>query len=203
MVHTFLNGPFGENCYIYSDENTKNALVVDPGYEMEKLLDLLKPYTLTHIFITHAHIDHIAGLEELKKTFPDALICGHELTKESLPNPDKNLSYRWGEPIIAPAPDWTYGGEKGALKACGQDWECIFTPGHAYDHTAFLASDGTLFGGDVIFEGGGCGRYDLPGSDFEALKKSLFTLLKLDSKTQVYPGHGGSFSIEEAVPYFQ
>lgn len=203
MIITHLNGEFAENCYIYVNKSTNEALVVDPGYEMETLFTMLKPYQLTHIFITHGHIDHIAGLKELKERYPSALICGHETTKETLPNPEKNFSYRWGDLIYAPAPDWTYSGKEGLIEACGQKWRCLYTLGHAYDHTAFLGENDILFGGDVIFEGGSFGRYDLPTSNFEDLKESLVLILALPETVHIYPGHGGDFTVKEALPYFK
>ncbi|MGL5722353.1 MAG: MBL fold metallo-hydrolase [Brevinema sp.] len=204
MVFTHLNGMFGENCYIYVDDTTKNALVVDPGYEMEVIFEQLKPYTLTHIFITHGHIDHIAGLDELKKAFPNASICGHELTKKTLPDPHENLSFRWEVPVTAPPPDWTYNGKEGSLTACGQEWKCYHTPGHALDHTIFVnEKENILFGGDVMFAEGSFGRYDLPGSNFQHLKESLTLMLRLPNDTTVYAGHGDSFTIGDSQVYFK
>ncbi|MGL5722096.1 MAG: MBL fold metallo-hydrolase [Brevinema sp.] len=204
MIFTHLNGMFGENCYIYANEETKDALVVDPGYEMDVIFEKLSPYNLTHIFVSHGHIDHIAGVEELKKAFPNALICGHELAKKTLPDIRENLSYRWEVPVISPPPDWTYNGKEGTLVACGQEWICYHTPGHAYDHTIFFnPKEKFLFGGDVMFAEGSFGRYDLPGSNFDHLKESLQLMLSLPDDTTVYAGHGLAFTIGESQIYFK
>ncbi len=203
MVKRHENGAFGQNTYVYFDTADKTAIIVDPGDELEELFDIVGDYEVTHIFVTHGHIDHIQGLEETKEKYPNAQIVAHELANETLPNPHKNLSHMAGIDIIAPKPDWTYSGEKSSITAGGQEWILVHTPGHAADHTIFLGEDGTLFGGDLIFEQGGMGRVDFPGCDPTAMRVSIAKILSAPENSTVYPGHGGSFTIADARPYFQ
>ncbi|MGL5956750.1 MAG: MBL fold metallo-hydrolase [Brevinema sp.] len=203
MVKKYTNGVYQENSWIYFNTKSQEAIIVDPGDELEGLYDLLGAYTLTHIFITHGHTDHIQGLEEVKEKYPNALIVAHQLAIETLPDPYKNLSHMSGIHIVAPKPDWTYEGESAVIHAAGQDWTLVHTPGHAMDHTIFLGEDKTLFSGDVIFEQGSMGRIDFPGCDPIAMRVSIAKTLSAPEDSMVYPGHGNNFTIAEARPYFQ
>lgn len=203
MVKQYQNGVFDQNTWVYFNTNTNEAIVIDPGDELEGLYDIIGNYNVTHIFITHGHIDHIQGLEELKHKYPNAIIVAHELAKETLPNPHKNLSHMMGMDVIAPLPDWTYNTESTTIDAAGQRWTLVHTPGHSIDHTIFLGEDLSLFSGDVIFAQGGMGRVDFPGCDPIAMRVSIAKTLSSPEESIVYSGHGDIFTIAEARPFFQ
>lgn len=203
MIKQYENGVFGQNSWVYFNTTTNDAIVVDPGDELDGLYDIIGDYNITHIFITHGHIDHIQGLAALKEKYPSAIIVAHELAQQTLPDPYKNLSHMMGIDIVAPLPDWTYNSESAKIQAAGQEWTLVHTPGHAIDHTIFLGEDLTLFSGDVIFAQGGTGRVDFPGCDPIAMKVSIAKTLSTPETSIVYPGHGNTFTIAEARPYFQ
>lgn len=202
MIYKHQNGDFSENTWIFVNDNTGEAIIVDPGDDMLQVFELLDGKNVTDIFITHGHIDHILGLAETKNKYPNARIIAHELANETLPDPHKNLSYLWGYPITAPKPDYTFSEQGTQIEAAGQKWNLFHTPGHAYDHAVFLGEDGTLFGGDVLFQNGGIGRVDLEGASPSDMRKSLKFVLNFDPKTVVHPGHGDIFLIEDAKPFF-
>lgn len=202
MIYKHQNGDFSENTWIFVNDTTHEAIIVDPGDDIIQVFELLDGTILTDIFITHGHIDHILGLAETKNKYPNARIIAHELAHETLPDPYKNLSYLWGHAIIAPKPDYTFSEQGSPINAAGQQWHLFHTPGHAYDHAVFLGEDGTLFGGDVLFQNGGIGRTDLQGSSPADMAESLKLVLNFDPDTIVYPGHGDIFSIADAKPFF-
>lgn len=203
MVKKYENGAFGQNTWIYSNPNTNETIIIDPGDELEGLYDLIGDSIVTHIFITHGHIDHIQGLEEMKNKYPQAIIVAHELANETFPDNHKNLAFMVGIDLATPKPDWTYNEESATITAAGQEWTLIHTPGHAIDHTIFFGQDMIMFSGDVIFAQGGMGRVDFPGCDPIAMRVSIAKTLSAPSETIVCPGHGEQFTIAEARPYFE
>ena len=201
MIKQYENGAFSQNTWVYFNTDTEEAIIVDPGDDLDGLYNIIGTYNITHIFITHGHIDHIQGLTEIKNIYPSAIIVAHELAHETLPNPHKNLSHKWGLDVIAPKPDWTYNTESATITAAGQEWTLIYTPGHAVDHTVFFGQDMTMFGGDIIFEQGSVGRVDLDGCDPIAMRVSIAKTLSAPLEATVYPGHGSPFTIIEARPF--
>lgn len=198
MIKLHNNGEFSENTWIYTNEDTKEAIIIDPGTELEKLYKLINDYTINYIFITHSHFDHIQGLQELKKKYPSSIIVAHTEADKAIQDPAKNLSSIMGLDIIAPKADLTYNTEQTTIKAAGHTWTIIYTPGHTEDHTVFLSDDGALFAGDLIFAGGGIGRTDFPGANPDIMPSSIKKVLSLPEDTVVYSGHGDIFTIKEA-----
>jgi len=202
MIKQYENGMLKANSWIYINPSTNDTIIVDPADELEGLLPLIGSGNVTHIFITHAHIDHVLGLEEIKELYPDAIIVAHELSKDLFNNPHYNLSKMLGLDISLPQPDWTYNSEAATIEAAGQEWTLIHTPGHTSDHTIFFGQDQSLFTGDLIFNEGHMGRLDLPGSEPDIMKVSIAKVLSAPEDSIVYPGHGSIFTIGEARSYF-
>jgi glyoxylase-like metal-dependent hydrolase (beta-lactamase superfamily II) len=159
----------GDNfSYIIADEDTKEAAVVDPSFNADAIIDLLKNegFDAKYVINTHQHTDHVAGNEDIKSAF-DARIVAHKLSKVK-----KDTSVADGDII-----------KLGAVSI-----KVLHTPGHTPDGICLLA-DGKLLTGDILFVGE-CGRTDLPGSSTEDIYYSLFhCLMKLDDEIEVYPGH--------------
>ena len=161
-------GTFQNFAYIIGDEKSGIAAVVDPAWEVERLLKICAQLELRVCFgmNTHSHHDHVQGNDELvRKT--GAKIIAHASSPVR-----KDTSVRDGDVL-----------EISSLKA-----KIIHTPGHCPDHICVLI-DGKLLTGDTLFVGE-CGRTDLQGGNSRDMYDSLFNkILKLDDAVEVYPGH--------------
>ena len=197
-VKTFPVGPLETNCYLVTDNETKDALLVDPGAEAEKLLTIIdtEKVDLRGVVLTHGHGDHIGAVEKIisKKNVP---LWVNSEDAEMLTDSEKNLSAMLGLSITS---DHTYNtlsdGEEINLGSI--QMKVFHTPGHTRGGISLFIqneSNPVLFSGDTLFKGD-VGRCDLPGGNWETLRKSILEKLYiLPENTIVYPGHGGSSTI--------
>lgn len=181
-------GPLGTNCYIIY--KNKQALVIDPGGEANKIIDFLQQEELSAqaILLTHAHFDHIGGLQPLRTNLGLDVYL-HQNEQEWLGNPDLNRSSGFGPKIIAARADHTL--EPGNLEIGSFQFNVLHTPGHSPGSTSFVfAEENLVISGDVLFQQG-IGRTDLPGGDIKQLEESIRNqLYLLDDSFIVYSGHG-------------
>ena len=193
LVQTITVGPFFENCFLVADEKTKEAWIIDPGAEGNRISAEIERLGVkpSKILLTHAHGDHIGAVEELRK-FYNIPVLIHKKDHPLLVDPEENLSAAFGMPISAgKAEGFLSEGNKLALG--GLQFEIIETPGHTPGGIT-LYGEKTAFTGDALFAGS-IGRYDFPHSDGKLLFRSLQKLLKLPDETAVYSGHGPSTTI--------
>ena len=176
-LETMVLGPLETNCYLLWDEQTMEAAVIDPGASGQKIADRLEQngLMLRMILLTHAHFDHIGGLQQL-----------HELTGAPV----------WVSKIDSTDPaEMTHGRliftntyEDGDELTLGHiKIHVIATPGHTPGGVCLLAGD-WLFSGDTLFCGA-FGRTDFPGGSMNEMVKSLKRLDTLPADTLVFPGH--------------
>jgi len=174
--------------YLVSCPETKEALIIDPGGDVEKLADRVKEkgLTLKYIVNTHAHADHSCGNGKLEELTGAKLVV-HEMCKPLLESPmGKDMYYKLGY-APSPSPDMTV--KDGDELVIGNvSMKVLHTPGHSPGGICLLCQ-GNLFTGDTLFVGG-IGRTDLPGSDHVQFIASLREkLLTLPDETVVWPGH--------------
>jgi len=194
VVHRIENGDFAENCYLLHDPAAGGLVIVDPGQEVEAFLAeagrIGRP--IEAIWLTHAHIDHIQGVEEIHRA-TGAPIHLHPLDRplyDSLPAQGVWAGRRLLPP---PPPDRTLAHGQ-SLSVGGIALQVRHVPGHTPGHVVFVAP-GQVIGGDVLFQGS-IGRTDLPGGDHRTLLASIRReLFSLPDETVVHPGHGDPTTI--------
>ena len=199
--------PIGEptNCYIVFDENSKEAMVIDPAGEIEKItemLDILKA-NLKYIYITHCHGDHIGGVKRLQ-TEKNGRILIHRLDAPGLNDPTINLAEHIGVESTYIDVDSILDNDD-LLHIGNIEFKVIHTPGHTCGGSSlYCEEENMIFTGDTLFRGT-WGRTDLPTSNFAEIMDSITNkIMQLPEETIIYPGHGKSSMIREERPiYFE
>lgn len=177
--------PIGTNCYIFGDDATKMGAIVDPGGDAAGILAAVRDLGLTvsAIFLTHGHYDHVGALPELRKALPGVPVYLHPA----------EASIRDGSLIPDPGPTVDYG--DGSTVSVGSlTVEVIHTPGHTPGGVCLKVGD-TLFTGDTLFRGS-MGRTDFPGGSYDAIMDSLKRLAALPGDYKVCPGHEALSTLE-------
>jgi glyoxylase-like metal-dependent hydrolase (beta-lactamase superfamily II) len=167
-------GPMANYVYLVGDPDRRQVAVVDPAWEVDRLVQLTQDedLTISAILITHSHFDHINGVEDLLNR-TRARVYIHKAEAEF-------MQAAWPDMVKVDSGD--------TVRVGDVDIAFIHTPGHTPGSQCFLVRN-RLISGDTLFIGA-CGRCDLPGSDPEAMYYSLtHTLAKLDDRTLVFPGH--------------
>ncbi len=208
MIHVVLPvGLLQCNCSIFGDEQTREAIVIDPGDEVQRIVTELEKRTLrlTSIVITHAHIDHVAGAHKLR-ALTGAPVYMNARDRELLDALDWQA--RWLGVETPPRTEVDLEARDGTVLQLGKaDFQVIETPGHTQGSISLLIpQEKKLIAGDTLFRGS-IGRTDLPGGDSHQILSSIQTrLLKLPEETVVIPGHGPATTIgleKETNPFLQ
>jgi hydroxyacylglutathione hydrolase len=200
IIESVESSPFAQIAYIAWRDGRDDAVVIDPGFDVQSIAELLALHGLhpAAILNTHGHADHIAGNEAMKEAFPDApLIIGRN-EAFLLRNPDANLSASFGLPIASPEADRLVDdGER--IELAGFCFEVREIPGHSPGSAVFVCNDfdpAFVFGGDVLFAGS-IGRTDLGGNMPQLLRGIRAKLFPLPDNTVIYPGHGPATTVGE------
>jgi len=181
-------GALGENCYLVMDETTNRGVLIDPGDEPQRIIDVVRQSgtTLDAIWLTHAHFDHVGGIAGVVREYPVPVYM-HPL-EEPVLAVAVDAGLRYGVRVEAP-PAADVALEEGDRLAIGSlEFEVLHVPGHAPGHVAFVGHGG-VFGGDCLFAGS-VGTTDIEFGDREALDASLRRLTALGDELTVLPGHG-------------
>ncbi len=187
-------GAFEENAYLVVDETTGHAVLVDPGDEGGRLVDMVRASgaVLDAIWLTHAHLDHIGAINSVRAVYPVPV----RLHPLDLPfyetmsaQAARMYGLPWDQPDVVPVAV-----ADGDILSCGSvQFTVMHVPGHAPGHVSYNG-DGVALSGDLLFTGS-IGRTDLPLCDPYAMDVSLERFGTLPAAMQVYPGHGSPTSI--------
>jgi glyoxylase-like metal-dependent hydrolase (beta-lactamase superfamily II) len=208
MIHkVFPVGPLQCNCSIIGDEQTHEAMVIDPGDQIDDILDVLREHKLTlkQIVITHAHIDHVGGAMKLKAA-TSAPILMNSRDQALLKMLDVQASWVGMKPPGAVQVDEAI--DQGTVLKVGNiSGSVLHTPGHTEGSICvYLPEQKKLIAGDTLFAGS-IGRTDLPGGSLEKIMRSLHhQVMALPDETIVVPGHGPMTTIgeeRESNPFLQ
>lgn len=189
-------GAYAANCYIVMDEDTKDAVVIDPGAEYEVIKKQIEKLAVNakYIFLTHGHIDHTGAVAELRD-FLKVPVCINKKDENLI----LNGGYMFGTPENCGKADIQIK-DGDSFSIGNMELKCIETPGHTLGGMCFII-DNAVFAGDTLFAGS-IGRTDFEGGDFETIISSIKNkLLILPEDTIVLPGHGDYTTIKNEKVY--
>lgn len=196
-IDYLILGPYVTNTYIVHDPNTHEGVIIDPSFDPDSIIhaiDKLK-VNVKGIFITHGHLDHMAGLNSVRAYCKDAKVYIDKRDKEYLSDPYKNLSYGFPDKVICQdADEWVKHGD--IINIGPFEFHIINTSGHTPGGISiYMPKEKVVFTGDALFKET-IGRTDFPGGNMEELlsniKNNLFTL---PDDVMVLSGHGEPTSI--------
>jgi hydroxyacylglutathione hydrolase len=208
MIHEILPvGPLQCNCSVIGDETTREAIVIDPGDDIEQVLALVRKHNLQvkQIVITHAHIDHVGGAMKLRAaTGAPILLNQNDYVLLKM----LDVQAAWiGVATPGKVEIDQSLGQADTVKVGFLAAQVLHTPGHTEGSIClYFPAENKLIAGDTLFAGS-IGRTDLPGGSYEKILHSLHNrVLALPDETVVVPGHGPLTTIgeeRESNPYLQ
>lgn len=191
------------NCYIIADEIAKEAMIIDPAAEAEKIIEMIKILNtkVKYIYLTHCHADHIGATIKVQEELGGKILI-YRNGEKNLNDEKINLSGIVGTNPIILEPDSKID-DNDTLHIGNLVLKVLYTPGHTDDSTSLYCEEyKMLFSGDTMFNGT-WGRTDLPTSDFNSIMNSISNkILTLPEDTIVYPGHGKSTIIKDEKPIY-
>lgn len=195
-------GPLQTNCYVISDEKTRDAIVVDPGDEADRILKVIrqKKLKVNMIICTHGHFDHVGAVSKLKEETGARVALNRD--DVDIYNRAQDQAAFWEYTIEAPPEPDLFLTDQDRVTVGHLDFEVLLTPGHSPGGIC-LYGEGVVVSGDTIFAGS-VGRTDFYGGNIDELKKSFVEILSLPPETRILPGHGewSTVEIEKKTNFF-
>lgn len=196
QITRFNVGPFGENTYLLTDGD--EVLIIDPGFmedsEYQKVKSKIEGATLKAIVLTHAHVDHVLGIDNVLQDYEVPVFLNDKdrylwenFSSQAAMFGFQTQGFSFDPEPLPVQPDWTIG---------NFGFDVRYTPGHSPDHVSLYSEkDDAVIAGDALFKEG-IGRTDLYKGDFSVLEQSISQqLYSLPDQTRVYPGHGPETTI--------
>ena len=191
------------NCYVVMDEETKEAMVIDPGAESQKIIEMLDilEAKLKYIFLTHCHADHIGAINDVKQAKGGKILVSRE-DSQGLYDETISLTYYAETPNPELEADSRVDDDD-LIHLGNLEFRVIATPGHTKGGLClYCPAEEMIFTGDTIFSST-WGRTDLPTGSIEDIMDSIINkILVLPNNTIMYPGHGKSTLIKEEKPIY-
>ena len=189
---------YASNSYLIANDEARELAVVDPSVDPSAASSLLGDgYRLSYVLLTHGHFDHILFVDEWRAL--GAKVCVHERDAEFLGDPAKSLYLQFfaRDTRHLPPDILLHDGDKLTLGT--EEITVMSTPGHTGGSVCYLFGD-SMISGDTLFRGS-FGRTDLYGSSDDEMKQSLKKLSAIQTNYTVYPGHGGTTTLEREKKY--
>lgn len=197
LIKTIPVGQLEENCYVVTNEDTLQCVLIDPGDESNAILDYVEDNKLKiqAILLTHGHYDHVGAVRPICEELGNSIPVYLNIKDDAAQAGDVYWAYRLPENGI-------HCSEGDVIKAAGFEFEVIETPGHTPGGITLRCQD-VLFTGDTLFRGS-CGRTDMPGGNMDDEIKSLGKICSLPGDYEVYPGHMDPTSLdrERSLNYY-
>jgi len=202
IIKSFPLGPLEANCFIVADEHSRKAMVIDPGDEPDRIMDVLKTENLSleYIICTHAHFDHVGAVPDIKEQTGATIVIHKD--EQEIYDGARDMAAFWGY-ALDPLPEPDLLAEDGnEIKMGSLTFTVLHTPGHSPGGMC-LFGEGIVITGDTLFAGS-VGRTDFHGGDIRKLKQSYERLMSLPPETTVLAGHGPNSTIgrERAENFF-
>ncbi len=194
-VKKLVVGKLQTNCYILKQDDSRRAVVIDPGDDAIYIKSELHEFDAypALILLTHGHFDHILAIDQLRTE--KTLVGIHELDADMLTTRDMFTAYLDKDPRPLRSADRVFHKNERYVEMNGFEFEVLHTPGHTKGSVCYQFGD-LLFTGDTLFCGG-MGRVDFPGGDEDAMMRSLKKLYDIPGDLDVFPGHDRVTTLSE------
>jgi glyoxylase-like metal-dependent hydrolase (beta-lactamase superfamily II) len=200
-INSFVLGEISNNTYLVWDEASKDAAIIDPSFDPVDVISTIQQngLNLIGIWLTHGHFDHFIGIPQIFSDIGMVPIYLHPADWDMYRAGGLGHNFGFDVPALPSPADFP---KDRVLNLGTSQIVVLDTPGHSPGHVVFYAeSASTVFTGDLIFQQS-VGRTDLPGSDQDALLRSIYQqILTLPGDTRILPGHNDETSVEEEVEY--